>query len=75
MKADVSSLALGTLEQAHDEVAAAEKQLAALLSEIQLAPRAEKTSVSRIVEESLQRLRAALVNVETAKQVIAAAKD
>jgi hypothetical protein len=74
MKADVS-VALGTLEQAHDEVAEAEKQLAALLSDIQQAPRAEKTSVSRIVEDSLRRLRAALVAVETAKQVIAAAKD
>ena len=64
---------LATLERAESEVSAAEQELVNLLSAIQVAPRAEKTSVSQIVEVALRRLRSALVSVEGAKKELAAA--
>jgi len=64
---------VATLERAESEVAAAEQELVKLLSAIQVAPRAEKTSVSQIVEVALRRLRSALVSVEGAKTELAAA--
>lgn len=64
---------LATLERAESEVSAAEQELVNLLSAIQVAPRAEKTSVSQIVEVALRRLRSALVSVEGAKNELAAA--
>lgn len=66
---------VATLELAESEVAAAEQELVKLLSAIQVAPRAEKTSVSQIVEVALRRLRSALVKVEGAKTELAAATD
>ena len=66
---------LATLETAESEVSAAEQELVKLLSEIRVTPRAEKTSVSQIVEVALRRLRSALVSVEGAKVVLAAAAD
>lgn len=66
---------VATLELAESEVAAAEQELVKLLSAIQVAPRAEKTSVSQIVEVALRRLRSALVKVEGAKTELAAASD
>ena len=44
---------LATLERAESEVTAAEQGLVKLLSAIQVAPRADKTSVSQIVEVAL----------------------
>jgi len=64
---------LATLELAESEVVAAEQQLLQLLSEINVTARAEKTSVSNIVEVALRRLRSALVSVEAAKTELAAA--
>ena len=64
---------LTTLERAQSEVLAAEQELEKLLSEIRVTPRADKTSVSQIVEVALRRLRSALVSVEGAKTEIAAA--
>jgi hypothetical protein len=63
---------VATLERAESEVAAAEQELVNLLSAIRVAPRAEKTSVSQIVEVALRRLRSALVSVEGAKTELAA---
>lgn len=63
---------VATLELAESEVAAAEQELVKLLSAIEVAPRAEKTSVSQIVEVALRRLRSALVSVEDAKTELAA---
>ena len=64
---------LATLERAESEVTAAEQGLVKLLSAIQVAPRADKTSVSQIVEVALRRLRSALASVESAKTELAAA--
>jgi hypothetical protein len=47
------------LAAAIDEVSAAEKDLTALLPQIRVAPRAEKTTISKAVEQALSRLRAA----------------
>lgn len=47
------------LAAAIEEVTAAEKDLSALLPQIRVAPRAEKTTASKRVEEALSRLRAA----------------
>jgi hypothetical protein len=66
---------VATLERAESEVAAAEQELVNLLSAIRIAPRAEKTSVSQIVEVALRRLRSALVSVEGAKTELAAVSD
>lgn len=64
---------LTTLERAEGEVVAAEQELVKLLSEIRVTPRADKTSVSQIVEVALRRLRSALVSVDGAKTELAAA--
>ena len=64
---------LTTLERAESEVVAAEQELVKLLSEIRVTPRADKTSVSQIVEVALRRLRSALVSVDGAKTELAAA--
>ena len=42
-----------------DEVSAADKDLTELLRRIQVAPRAEKTTISNAVEQALARLRVA----------------
>jgi hypothetical protein len=65
---------VATLERAENEVASAEQELVKLLSAIRVAPRAEKTSVSQIVEVALRRLRSALVSVESAKTELATAQ-
>ena len=51
------------LAAAIDEVGAAEGNLAELLAQIRVAPRAEKTSISRAVEEALARLRLGRANL------------
>jgi hypothetical protein len=47
------------LEAAIEEVTAAEKELTKLLPQIRVAPRAEKTTISKAVEDALSRLRLA----------------
>ena len=69
--AAVIETSLAKLEAAKRDVEAAEGQLEALLSEILVAPRAEKTAVSRVVENALQRLRAARSSLVEAEATLA----
>ncbi len=62
---------LAKLEQAKRDVEAAEAQLEAVLSEIRVAPRAEKTAVSRAIECALERLRAARASLVEAETILA----
>jgi hypothetical protein len=67
--------AISALEQAKTEVKAAEGQLESLLSEIQVAPRAEKTSVSRAIESALSGLRSARTKVDDAETTLATERE
>jgi hypothetical protein len=59
------------LAAALDEVSAATKDLDELLRRIRVAPRAEKTTISKTVEEALTRLRFARGNlIELQKLVV-----
>jgi hypothetical protein len=71
---DVGTLldqAVVTLDEAKLEVEAAKAQLEKVLSEIQVAPRAEKTAVSAAIEGALERLRTAHSKVESAERTLA----
>lgn len=63
--------AAATLEEAKHEVEAAELELEKMLSEMRIAPRAEKTTVSAAIESALQRLRTARAKVEDAEKTLA----
>ena len=51
--------ALEKIDVARRELDDADGELARLLQEVRVAPRAEKTTVSRVVEDALGKLRAA----------------
>lgn len=70
MSDDISA-ALAALTAAKAEVASGERELERLLSEIAVAPRAEKTSVSRTIEQALQRLRSGRSKMEEAERTLA----
>jgi hypothetical protein len=62
---------LSKLEEGKAAVEDAATKLETLLSELRVAPRAEKTSVSNAIETALERLRTARVKVQEAEKVIA----
>jgi len=62
---------LSNLELARVDVEEAEKQLEAVLANLRVMPRAEKTAVSTAIEQALQRLRDARARVTTAEATIA----
>ena len=62
---------LATLEEAKLAVEAAETELETVLAEIRVAPRAEKTAVSRAIESALDRLRTARAKVADAEETLA----
>jgi hypothetical protein len=72
MKNEVLESSLATLEEGKRAVEAAEVQLETLLSEIRVAPRAEKTAVSRGIESALEGLRTARAKVAAAEEILAA---
>jgi hypothetical protein len=67
--------AIATLEEAKQEVVTAEQSLENLLSELKIAPRAEKTSVSKTIESALLRLRSGRTKVEDAEKTLAKQKE
>lgn len=71
---DELGTALTALDSAKDEVSSGERELERLLSEIAIAPRAEKTSVSKTIEQALQRLRAGRAKMEEALRTLARLK-
>ena len=62
------------VEDAWAKWRAAEARLEALLSELVAAPRAEKTGVSTVIREALDRLRAARVTVTEVEELLAPEK-
>jgi hypothetical protein len=64
-----------TLASAIEEVAAAEEDLSSLLPQIRVAPRAEKTTVSKKVEDALSRLRAARTDLLELQKLVTKAKS
>ena len=70
-RAAVLDESLSCLEEARRDVEAAEKQLEQVLADIRIAPRAEKTSVSKAIELALNQVRAARVKVTDAESVVA----
>ena len=64
-------LSLASLEEGKNAVEDAASKLEALLAELQVAPRAEKTNVSTAIETALERLRTARAKVLEAETVIA----
>ena len=61
---------LTNLAECKRAVEDAEEKLEALLSEIRVAPRAEKTAVSSAIESALERLRLARAKVVDAESTI-----
>ena len=62
---------LEKIDTAKSEVAAAETQLEQLLKEISVAPRAEKMTVSRVVEDAFSKLRAAKSDLQLLEELLA----
>lgn len=62
---------LAKLEEGKAAVEDAADKLETLLSELRVAPRAEKTNVSNAIETALEALRTARVKVQEAEKVIA----
>jgi hypothetical protein len=64
-------ISLAKLEEGKAAVEDAASKLEALLADLRVAPRAEKTNVSNAIETALERLRTARVKVAEAEKVIA----
>ena len=62
---------LAKIEDAKAVVDAAEGRLEQVLSELTVAPRAEKTTVNRVVEEAFSKLRAAKSDLEGLERMLA----
>jgi len=69
------ALLLQTLGEAKSELAAAESDLERALTEILVAPRAEKVTVSSVVEAAFQKLRAARKRLAEAETLVVAEPD
>jgi hypothetical protein len=57
------AILLKMIETAKRDVADAETDLARLLREIQIAPRADKTTISKVVEDAFSKLRSVKTNL------------
>jgi hypothetical protein len=69
------NLLLEKLAQAKHDVSAAEVDLERLLAALEVTPRAEKTTVSQVIEDAFTKLRAARVDLADLEKLIAAAVD
>jgi hypothetical protein len=63
------------IRAAKSDVTDAEDDLTKLLSEIQVAPRAEKTTISKAVESAFDKLRAAREHLGTLERLISGRDD
>jgi hypothetical protein len=66
---DKAALELALLEEGKKAVEDAQTALETLLSEIRVAPRAEKTAITSGIESALERLRLAREKVSDAEQI------
>jgi hypothetical protein len=65
---------LKKIDVAKDDVDAAEGELEKVLSEISVAPRAEKTTVSKVVEEAFGKLRSAKSDLDKLQELLSKKK-
>lgn len=68
---NATKLALATLEAGKRAVEDAEAELERVLSELRVAPRAEKTAVSAAIESALAQVRTARARVAEAERTLA----
>ena len=62
---------LKKIDTAKNDVSAAENELEQVLSQIDVAPRAQKTTVSRVVENAFSKLREAKADLEKLETLLA----
>jgi hypothetical protein len=70
MMTDKKTLQLTKLDVAKREVGRAEKDIDRLLGEVRVAPRAEKTTVSQVLEDAFAALRAAKTELAELERLI-----
>jgi len=70
MKPEKRKRLLSKIDTAKAEVDAAEGQLEQVLKEITVAPRAEKTTVSKVVEDAFSKLRSAKSDLDLLEQLL-----
>ena len=68
-------LILKKIESAQRDIAAAQDELENALRDIQLAPRAEKTTISKVLETAFAKVKAARVNLSDLESDIAGTAD
>ena len=66
---------LSKIDAAKRHVTAAEEELDKLMSELRAEPRAEKTTVSEVMQSTFDKLRAAKSDVATLEQLLSAIED
>lgn len=68
-------LLLSKLDRAQRDVEAAENDLARVLADLTQAPRAEKTTVSQVIEDAFGKLRAAKSALSDVQDIVAADEE
>ncbi|GMV13712.1 MAG: hypothetical protein HS104_34750 [Polyangiaceae bacterium] len=68
-------LLLNSIERAQRDVASAEADLERLLGELLQAPRADKTTVSRVIEEAFGKLRSAKSDLADLETIVSSDDD
>jgi hypothetical protein len=68
-------LLLSKIDEAKRDVTAAETALASLLAKVDVAPRAEKTTVSQVVEEAFSKLRLTKTDLADLEKLIIDSED
>jgi len=66
---------LAEMEAAERDIGAAEEDLGRMLREIKVAPRAEKTTITEVVERAFTTLRAARARLVRLEEALAAEAD
>jgi hypothetical protein len=68
-------LLLSKIDDAKRDVTAAETALTSLLAQVDVAPRAEKTTVSQVMEEAFSKLRLTKADLAELEKLISASDD
>jgi hypothetical protein len=63
------------MKRAQGDVTAAEDELARMLREMEVLPRAEKTAISRVIEEAFTKLRSTKADLAQLEKLISAVRD
>jgi len=68
-------LALSKIESAKRDISAAEKELEQVLRDMQVMPRAEKTTISKALEDAFTKLKAARSDLSDLEKLVSGDKD